>query len=145
MHHGLIFDAARLVKEGRDRLVGHRLDPIDAEQRRLPAERLNLLHEPLKKLRGLWSLGQDPRGSPELDRPHALELSPDPYAVSCRSGRQGGEERQPPHIPTVTLATPAVKRYTPFIFFLRRWTFAARHTEETSDGKPGRPPTHTDR
>src|SRR5262245_1943621 len=97
-HHGLIFDAADLVKERRDRLVGHRLDPIDAKERGFAADRLNLLHEPLKELRGLWILGQDPRGPSEPDRPHALELSPDSYAVPCRGRRQGGEERQPPHI-----------------------------------------------
>src|SRR5262245_25781399 len=113
MHHSLIFDAAGLVKERRDRLVGHRLDPIDAEERGLAAERLNLLHEPLKELRGLWILGQDPRGPPEPDRPHALELSPDSHAIPCRDGRQGREERQPPHTRTVTLATFDVKRYTP--------------------------------
>src|SRR5215813_6054170 len=98
MHHGLILDATRLVKEGRDRLVGHRLDPIDAEERGLATERLNLLYEPLKELGGFRILGQDPRGPPEPYRPHALELSPDSHAVSCWGGRQCGQERQPPHI-----------------------------------------------
>src|SRR5262245_21346174 len=87
VHHGLIFGAARLVKEGCDRLVGHRLDPIDAEKRRLATKRLNLLHEPLKELLGFWGLGQNPRGPPEPDRSHTLELSPDSHPVPCRGGR----------------------------------------------------------
>src|SRR5262249_18728379 len=63
-------------------------------------------------------LGQDPRGPPEPNRAHALELSPDSHAVPCRGGRQGGQQRQPPHIQTVTLATPSVKRYTHITIFL---------------------------
>src|SRR5262249_31329072 len=74
VHHRLILRAARLVKERGDRLIGHRLDPIDPEQRGLTAKRLDLLHQPLKQLSRLRILGQDPDRTPKPDRAHSLKL-----------------------------------------------------------------------
>ena len=73
--------APGLVEEGGDLLVGHGLDAIDAQQRRLAAEGLNLLDEPLVALDRLGRLGQDPTRAPQ---PHAP-----PFAAAFATRRPG--------------------------------------------------------
>src|SRR5205814_5012300 len=77
LHYRLVLDRPGFVEKAGDLFVGHRFDPIDTQQRRLAAERLNLLHEPLEQLGGLRSFGQDPAGAPQPDGAHPLELAPD--------------------------------------------------------------------
>ena len=97
LHHRLILDTPGLVEEVGDLLVGHRLDSIDAKQRRLAADGLDFLDEPLEELGRLGRLGQDPARPPQPHGPHPLQLSPHPDAMPGRRGGQGRQEGQPAH------------------------------------------------
>src|SRR5262245_14930685 len=97
LHDRLVFGAPRCVKEPGDLVVLHGLDAVDAQQRDLPLERLDLLHQPLEELGRLGGLRQDPPGAAEPEGAHALELSPDADAMPRGRGRQGHQQRQPPH------------------------------------------------
>src|SRR5262245_23459130 len=97
LHDRLVFGAPRGVKEPGDLVVLHGLDAVDAQQRDLPLERLDLLHQPLKELGRLGGLRQDPPGAAEPDGAHALELSPDADAMPRGRGRERHEQGQPPH------------------------------------------------
>src|SRR5439155_5668554 len=92
LHDRLVLDPARLLEEPSHLLLAHALDPVDVAQGRFPAERLDLLYEPLEEFRRLRGLGQDPGRPPEPDRPHALELAPHSDAMPGRRGRQPREE-----------------------------------------------------
>src|SRR5207249_3720065 len=110
-HQRLIFGRALSVKERRQLLITHRVDPVDAHQRRFAPGRLDLLDEPLEELDRLWRLRQDPGRALQLDRPHSLELPPDTDAVPRRRRRQAHQECEPTHscYNTVTSATLRVK------------------------------------
>jgi len=97
LYDRVVFSAPRLVKERGDLVVGHRLDAIDPQEGRLTAKRLDLLHEPLKELRRLGSLRQDPAGAAQTDGTHSLKFSPDSHAVTRGLGRQAHQQRQPSH------------------------------------------------
>ena len=58
--------------------------PVDVQQGRLTTEGVDLLHEPLKKLGGLWRLREDPGGPAKTHGPHALQLPPDADAMPGR-------------------------------------------------------------
>src|SRR5262249_33268901 len=111
LHDGVVLGPAGLVKEGGDCLVGHRLDAIDAQERRLTSARLDLLHQPLEQFRRLRVSRQDPRRTPEPNGSHPLEFPPHAHAVPRRGGGKARQERQPPHALTVTFATITFKRY----------------------------------
>src|SRR2546426_11570999 len=89
VHDGLILDGAGLVEQRAHLLVGHVLDARHVDERRLAADRLDLLHEPLEELRRLRGLRQDPRRAAQADCAHALELAPHADAVPGRRGREG--------------------------------------------------------
>src|SRR6266498_3770789 len=93
----LVLESPGLVEEVGNLLRAHVPYPVNVEQGRLAAERVDLLHEPLKELGGLWRLGKDPRRPAEAHGSHALELSPDADAMPGRRGGQGGQQGQPAH------------------------------------------------
>ncbi len=93
----LILEGTRLVEQGSDLLGSHVPDPVDMQKRHLAMERFDLLHQPLKELRGFRSLRKDPGRAAEPHGSHALELPPDSDAVPGRCGRQCREKRQPTH------------------------------------------------
>jgi hypothetical protein len=64
MDDHLVLDSSDLVEEGGELLIGHGLDAIDAEQRRVTADRLDLLDQPLEEFGCLGRLGQNPAGGP---------------------------------------------------------------------------------
>ena len=97
LHDRLVLAGASFVEQGGHLVLRHGLDPVDTQQRGLTAERLDLLHEPLKEFRRLGRLREDPRRPPQLHGPHALQFSPDPDAMARRRGRKTQEERQPAH------------------------------------------------
>src|SRR5712692_790497 len=109
----LVLRRARRVEERRELRVAHGVDAVHPEERRLAAEGLDLLDEPLERLGRLGRLGQDPRGAPELHRAQALELAPHADAVPRRGRGEAQEQRQPAHERKVTLATSKVNCYTP--------------------------------
>src|SRR3989454_12833208 len=119
---GLILDGAGLGEQRAPLLVGHVLDALHVDERRLAADRLDLLHEPLEELRRLRGLRQDPRRAAQADGAHALELAPHADAVPGRRGREGRQQHQPPHDRNVTIATFAVKCYIAHQPGGRPWT-----------------------
>src|SRR4030095_15608639 len=113
LNHSLVLGRARFVEEGGDVLIGHGLDTINPQQRRLAAEGLDLLDEPLEELRRFGRLGQDPARTPQAHGPHPLQLSPHAHPMPRWRARQARQERQPAHlVVSVTRATLPVKRYT---------------------------------
>src|SRR5882724_1052965 len=112
LNHGLVLGRANFVEEGGDVFIGHGLDTIYPQQRRLAAEGLDLLDEPLEELRCLRSFGQDPARTPQAHGAHPLELPPNTDPMPGRRARQARQERQPAHLAlSVTRATLPVKRY----------------------------------
>ena len=91
LHDGVVLGRAGFVEQRRDLIVRHGVDAIDSQQRRLPAKRLDLLHEPLKEFGCLRGFGKNPGSSTELHRAHALQLPPDADAMAGRRGRQTHE------------------------------------------------------